>query len=352
MREPIQTPAGPLLRPPPLEAGDTLGVFTPSAPGHVRFREKYLHGTRQMEALGFRVKEGPLTARAASQGYRSGTPRERADELMALVLDDGVKGIVATIGGMNSSSLIPHLDFAAIRAHPKVICGYSDVTALHLAVLAFAGVSTFYGPAVMPSFGEWPAMLPETRESFLDAVQRHRAGPRELAPPTRWSAHFRDASTDAWRTVPRAFEAHAGWRVLRPGRASGPLIAANLNTLLAAAGTACFPELSGRVLMVEEMRAPWDVQERSFRHLQLLGAFERIAALVVGRPELPDAQGAPFGYDALLLEVLGEVEFPVVVDFDCGHTHPMLTLAQSTRVTVDADGPTARITLDEPMVAA
>ena len=129
----IETPAGPLLRPPPLEPGDTVGIFTPSAPAHVRFREKYLHGLRQMESLGFRVREGALTARATSQGYRSGTPRERAEELMALVLDPEVRGIVATIGGMNSSSLVPFLDFDAIRAHPKVICGYSDVTALHRA---------------------------------------------------------------------------------------------------------------------------------------------------------------------------------------------------------------------------
>ena len=348
---PIETPAGPLLRPPPLEPGDTVGIFTPSAPAHVRFREKYLHGLGQLRSLGFGVREGALTARAADQGYRSGTPRERAEELMALVLDPEVRGIVATIGGMNSSSLLPFLDFDAIRAHPKVICGYSDVTALHLAILARAGVSTFYGPAVVPSFGEWPEVLPETRDAFLDAVQRHRAGARELAPPPRWSAHFRDASTDAWRSIPREYRANGGWTVLRSGRTTAPLLAANLNTLLAAAGTTDFPDLRGRILLVEEMDAPWELQERSFRQLRATEALDGLAGLIVGKPESPDPQGAPFGYGELILEAVGEPACPVVLDFDCGHTHPMLTLAQLVTVTLDATAPRARIRIDEPMVA-
>jgi hypothetical protein len=67
-----------LVRPRPLEPGDTVGIFTPSFPAHVVFREKYVHGVAQLEALGFRVLEGPLTARASSEGYRSDSPRERA----------------------------------------------------------------------------------------------------------------------------------------------------------------------------------------------------------------------------------------------------------------------------------
>lgn len=340
----------PLLRPPPLEPGATLGVFTPSSPAHVWFREKYLHGLDQLRALGFRVVEGPLTARQTSQGYRSGTPVERAAELMALVEDPAVHGLVSTIGGMNSSSLIPYLDFARIRAHPKVVCGYSDVTALHLAILARSGVSTFYGPAVVPSFGEWPAVLPETADSFLDAVRRHRAGRRALQPPARWSSHVRDAATDAWKTEPRRWEPNPGWRALVPGRVTAPVVAANLDTLLSLAGTDCFPALDGVVLMIEEMHAPLRREERSLRQLHLLGVFDRIAGLIVCKPELFDAQGAPFGYDELVLEVAGRRGYPVVAGFDCGHTVPMLTLAQMARITVDAGPDRVAVTVEEPMV--
>src|SRR5438132_3967146 len=110
-----------LIRPPALCRGDTLGVFTPSLPANVLFRAKYEHGLEVLRRLGFHVVEGELTKRFVSEGYRSGTPRERAQELMALMLAPEVKGLIATMGGFNSSSMIPFLDFDAIRAHPKVI---------------------------------------------------------------------------------------------------------------------------------------------------------------------------------------------------------------------------------------
>jgi muramoyltetrapeptide carboxypeptidase len=216
-----------LIRPPALQPGDTVGIFTPSAPAHVRFRTKYLHGLSQLESLGFRVVEGPLTAAQTHHGYRSGSPEERAAEFMALIRDPAVKALISTIGGENSASMIPSLDFEAIRAHPKVICGYSDVTSLHLAILAHSGLSTFYGPAVVPSFGEWPEVLPETRDSFLDAVQQHRAGIRTLLPPFRWSTHFRDAATPAWKEEPRRFKQNRGWRVLSRGERGRSMFAAD-----------------------------------------------------------------------------------------------------------------------------
>jgi muramoyltetrapeptide carboxypeptidase len=341
----------PLLRPPALEPGDAISIFTPSAPAHLRFREKYLHGIRQLQALGFRVVEGPLTAAGTHEGYRAGPPEARAAEFMALVLDPEVKGLMSTIGGDNSASLIPHLDFDAIRAHPKVICGYSDVTSLHLAILARSGLSTFYGPALIPSFGEWPRVLPETRDSFLDAVSRHRTGARRLRPPARWSDHFRDAGTEAWRDEPRRFRSNRGWRVLSPGNATAPLVIANLATLCRNAGTPHFPELAGVVLLVEEMDAPLAREEANLRQLQLIGAFEELAGLIVGKPERFDAQGAPFGYHDLVREVVGRRRYPVVVDFDCGHTHPMITLAQRTPISLTAtDEYDVSIGIEEPMI--
>lgn len=101
--------------------------------------------------------------------------------------------------------MIPYLDFKVIRDNPKIICGYSDVTSLHLAVLAYSGLRTFYGPAIMPSFGEWPDILEDTRNSFLEAVQTHRSGTRRLEIPKRWSNHFRSAATSAWKDEPRKF---------------------------------------------------------------------------------------------------------------------------------------------------
>lgn len=341
-----------ILRPRPLMPGETVGICTPSTPANVLYRKKYLHGISQVESLGFNTLEGSLTASRRTQGYRAGTPQERAGEFMELILNPEVRCIITTIGGNNSSSMIPYLDFDAIRANPKIVCGYSDITSLHLALLAYSGLSTFYGPAVMPSFGEWPTMLPETKDSFLDAVQRHRSGSRTLNPPTRWSNHFRDAKTDAWKTEPRHYEPNPGWRVLNSGAASGPIVAANLNTLLTSAGTSYFPNLDGVVLMIEDAVAPIMIEERGLRQLDLMGVFDRITGLIVGKPEVYRSEGAPFSYDDLILEVVGPREYPIVSEFDCSHTCPMLTIAQMTPITLTArEGYDVEFVVERPMVA-
>ena len=344
-----------LTRPPALLPGDTIGICTPSFPAHVAFRAKYLHGVAELTRLGFRVIEGSLTARATTQGARSGSPQDRAAEINELFANREVRAIITTIGGSNSSSLVPYLDFAAVRANPKIPCGYSDITSLHLAFMRHAGLSTFYGPAVMPSFGEWPELPYEMVDSFLDATMRHLAGPRELVAPSRWSRHMRDARTDAWRTVPRTREPHAGWRTVVRGISEGPALALNLSTLRSNTGTAEMPDFDGAVLFIEEMSSSPTLAERAFRHLAALGVFSKIAWLVWGRVEhWPDESCALLVEEILLEAIRGELgrdpSFPIATDFDCCHTTPMLTLAQGRRVRLDAHGETASVTVLEPAV--
>jgi muramoyltetrapeptide carboxypeptidase LdcA involved in peptidoglycan recycling len=309
-----------------------------------------LHGIAVLTSLGFEVVEGSLTRRAVAEGYRAGSPRERAAELMELFADQRVRGIVTTIGGSNSSSLIPYLDFDVVRANPKVFCGYSDVTSLHLAFLTYAGLATFYGPAVVPSFGDWPTILPETRDAFLAATTDASEAERELVPPAQFSRHVRDARTSAWQTEPRGFEENRGPFAIVEGTVEGPCVVASLNTLLSAAGTRYFPPLDGRILIVEQMNAKLSQEERAFRHLEQLGAFEQVAALVVGKPEVYENEGAPFDYADLVREIVPLGRFPVVFDFDCGHTMPMFTIAQETRLRVEATRERTRVWVCEAAV--
>ena len=102
-----------IVRPARLRRGDIIGVCSPSFPAHVHFREKYMHGVRELEACGFGVVEGALTRAATAQGYRTGSPQARADELMGLFENASVRAIITTIGGATSASLIPYLDGAS-----------------------------------------------------------------------------------------------------------------------------------------------------------------------------------------------------------------------------------------------
>jgi muramoyltetrapeptide carboxypeptidase LdcA involved in peptidoglycan recycling len=324
------------LKPHRLNVGDTIGIFTPSSPSYKANEELFLNGVKNLEKLGFKVKLGFLTKSRSSQGYRSGSPKDRAKEFMDLIRDDEVKCLISTIGGMNSNSMIPYLDFDLIRDKRKIICGYSDVTSLHLSIMKFSGLSTFYGPALMTWFGEYPDGINESVDSFLEVATNLDKSSRTLTPFSKWSNHMRDWSNGDWKNIPRQWNENSGWKVLSTGEVEAEIVVANLNTLMSSAGTSYFPELEGKILLIEEMAAPWSREERSLTQLKLMGVFEKISGLIMGRPEFPDAEGAEFSLEDLLVEILGKVDYPVITDFDCSHTVPMHTIAQRSRISLKA----------------
>ncbi len=127
-----------ILKPKSLAPGDTIGIFTPSWPANVHLRNKYLHALDQIEKSGFQYCEGTLIKSLKSNGYRSADPKARAQEFMELLCKPNIKCLMVTIGGWNSSSLIPYLDFDEIRKQRKIVCGYSDTTSLQMAILKYS----------------------------------------------------------------------------------------------------------------------------------------------------------------------------------------------------------------------
>ena len=135
-----------------LNHGDTIGFFSPSSPITATVPTRYETAKQYLGSKGFKIKEGKLTGK--QDFYRSGTIQERVAEFNALLRDPEVRCIMSTIGGFNSNAMLPYIDYDAFRADPKIIIGYSDVTAVLFALYAQTGIPTFYGPAVVPSFGE------------------------------------------------------------------------------------------------------------------------------------------------------------------------------------------------------
>ncbi|MDG0817197.1 S66 peptidase family protein [Bdellovibrio svalbardensis] len=326
-----------VIKPRALKIGDTIGIFTPSSPAYQWNEGLFLNGLETLKRLGFKVKLGNLTARRGHQGYRSGTPKDRADEFMSLIRDPEVNALMSTIGGMNSSSLIPFLDFDLIRKERKLICGFSDVTSLHVSILKFAGLRTLYGPSVMCWFGDWPNGVEESSAWFLDAAVNHKSGVRSVDAPSRWSNHKRRWDNDEWKTLPRAWQKNDGWRVLTPGSVEAPILALNLNTLMSSAGTSFWPDFSRKVLLLEDMEAPLSRTERSLQQLKLIGVFDQISGLVIGKPEVYNQEGAPFNYEDLFQEIIGPRRYPIIYNFDCSHTVPMISVPQLSPIRLVAE---------------
>ncbi len=324
------------IRPKALNRGDVVGVFSPSWPAHILIREKYESGIKTLTKLGFKIKEGFLTQKSISQGYRTGTAQERAKEFMDLIIDVNVKCIISIIGGHNSSSLLPYLDFSAIRQNPKIICGYSDMTSIMLSILTQSGLRCFYGPAIAPSFGEPNNKY--TIKSFIDSVTDKKNTNRFLYPPEYWSNHFIDASNQNWQNINRNFQKNEGWKILNNGTVEANVIPVNLDTFLRLAGTKYFPNLENKILMIEEADASYNKFERNLSHLKLIGVFEYISGLIISKPEKADRCGANFTLEELILEFIGkDLNIPVISNFDCGHTFPMITLQQNIKVKIIAE---------------
>lgn len=266
---------------------------------------------------------------------------------MELFLDPAIDGIMTTIGGSCSISVIEYLDFSAIAQHPKVFCGYSDITSLHMALMVKAGLRTFYGPALVPSFGEHPDILEYSKQSFLDTVVRPFTGPRTLQPPSEWSNQLRDAFTDEWKTGQRKMQPNSGWSIVRQGHVEAPLVAVNLNTFSNTLGTDVQPNLNGCILLIEEMTSLLEMEERKLWQLRRAGVFDQIQGLIVSKPDSFDACKADFRYTDILLEATNGYKFPIMTEFDCGHTYPMITVAQGTRTRLDCDGKVPEVTVLE-----
>lgn len=327
------------MLPAKLKRGDIIAVFSPSSPATVTAETRYLRGKAYLEGKGFIVREGMLTGKR--DFYRSGTIAQRAEEFNALLRDPEVRCVMAAIGGMNSNSLLPYIDYDAIRHDPKIIIGYSDVTALLLGIYAKTGLTTYYGPAVVASFGELPPFVDETFEYFSDIVTGRSALPHTLPTPESWTDEF-----ISWQTQDRSKTPVKNRLVtVSPGKAAGRLIGGNLNTMQGIWGTEYMPQIeSGDILLIEDSLKDAADAERSFSLLKLSGVFDRIGGLILGKHEKFDDLGTGRMPHEILQEVMGEARFPVLAQFDCCHTHPMLTLPIGCNALLDADGQTLTLT--------
>lgn len=321
-----------------LRKGDTIAVFSPSSPATATAERRYQRGKKYLEEKGFYFLEGSLTGK--SDFYRSGSISERAEEFNMLIKNPKVKCIMAAIGGMNSNSLLPYLDYESIKKNPKIIIGYSDVTALLLGIYAQTGLITYYGPAVVASFGEFPPFVDETYRYFEDIVTEKLSIPHVFPTPQEWTDEFID-----WETQDRGKIGVQNQLItLCGGTAEGTLIGGNLNTMQGIWGTKYFPEIKkGTILFIEDSLKDAADIERSFSLLKCSGVFERIGGLILGKHEKFDSLGTGRKPYEILQEVMGEVHFPVLAEFDCCHTHPMLTMPIGARVKLDADRQTVTL---------
>ncbi len=322
------------ILPAALAPGDRVAVITPSWGGPGSFPVRF---DRALTALAGRLDLAGRPTRHAhgNLDWRSALAAQRADDINQAFQDDTIAGILCAIGGDHAAQVLPLLDWATIASHPKVFCGYSDATVLHHAIYAVTGMTTFYGPAVLTQFGEWPDPEDYTVDHFRSVTMTARpAGPVPRAgyvvdEPGDWAA--------ARPSRARARGPAIGRTVLRPGSGAGPLLAACLPSALQLLGTPWRPTYDGHVLVIETPPAyrPADA-DRDLTHLRNAGCLNELAALVVGRPPGMSEEDRQ-RLHAVVLDAVADFGYPVLAGVECGHTDPMATLPIGVACTVDGD---------------
>jgi muramoyltetrapeptide carboxypeptidase len=306
------------LRPRRLQPGDTVALINPS--GAVYERAPYTIAAESLQAMGFKVREAPnLRAR---YGQLAGTDAQRAADVNAMFADPGVQGILALTGGSGGNRILPLLDYELIRRAPKVLGGFSDITALINAVHAKTGLVTFHAPVAA---SEWNAFSVEHfRGTVVDAQPMLLANPREADD----------------NIVPR----HNRITTLRGGKARGRLLGGNLAVLTSMAGSPYWPAFDGAILFLEDINEYIYRIDRCLSTLRLTGALSHLAGVVLGRFTKCEPGE---GYGSLTLDEVFDDYFmplnvPVYSGALFGHIRRKFTLPVGLDVEIDADAGTLR----------
>jgi len=327
-----------MILPKALKYGDTIGIYSPSSPVTYTSSKRFERAKLYLEQKGFHILEGSLTGQY--DYYRSGSIKERAEELNDLIRNPNVSCIMSTIGGLNSNSLLPYIDYETFQKNPKIMIGYSDTTALLLGIYAKTGIPTFYGPALVPSFGEFEPFVDCTYKYFADTLLTDQHLPYNINQPLFWSDEFinREEKTKEKDLRPN------NWISVIGGKATGRIIGGNLNTIQGIWGSPYMPLIQdGDILFIEDSSKDAATIERSFSLLKINGVFDKVSGIILGKHEQFDDCGTNRKPYEILLEVLQNQKLPFLADFDCCHTHPMITLPIGIQVEMDATNKTIQI---------
>lgn len=303
----MNSASSPLL-PRALRPGDQVVLVSPSGP--VR-PEHVAVGVELLRSWGLTVTLG---AHAYDRdGFLAGADADRLADLDAALRDPAVRAVLCTRGGYGAQRIVDGLDPAVVRRDPTIVLGFSDITALHLALWRTARLATLHGPAFALRTAPTPATVAALRAALFDAEP----------------------------AVVRASAAEPTVAVTTAGRASGRLTGGNLAMLTASLGTPDAPDTDGAILLLEDVAEPPYKVDRMLTHLHRAGRLAKVAGVAVG--QFTDCDGT----DPTVLDVLAErlhgLGVPVLGGLPVGHGADRYTVPLGTRAVLDADAGTLTV---------
>lgn len=299
-----------------LKPGGEIRVVSPARSLAIISKDVRRIAQERLEEFGFKV----TFAQHAEEkdAFNSSSIQSRIEDLHDAFRDKNVKAILTAIGGFSSNQLLQYLDYDLIRQNPKILCGFSDITALANAITAKTGLITYSGPH-FSTFGMLKGSE-YTIEHFQKCLMTEQ--PFDVTPSEFWS-------DDHWyeNQKKRNFRKHQGFLVINPGKASGTIIGGNLCTLNLLQGTAFMPSLEGSILFLEDdYESLPHTFDRYLQSLIHLPGFAGVRGIIIG-----SFQSASKMTNELLTQIIKTKkelnDIPVVANVNFGHTTPHITFA-------------------------
>ncbi len=304
-----------LIKPKRLRPGMTIGLVAPasSAP-----EDEDLEAAMDLvRSLGFAVK--PAANLFSRTQYLAGTDQQRADDLNAMFADPAIDAIFCERGGYGSGRLLRYLDYDTIAANPKVIMGYSDITAILNAIHLRTGMVTFHGPIAGANYSEYT--LEQYRRVLVEPSQTTLIG----EPPV-------------FATRPGVVERANRLTRIVSGVAEGHLLGGNLSLLVTLLGTPYAPRFEGAILFLEDVYEPPYSVDRMLTHLWMAGALEQVAGIALGKFTDGETNNNTFSMEHVLRDRLEPLGIPVLRGAMIGHIEDktVVPLGVNARLDVDA----------------
>lgn len=297
------------LKPKRLNPKDVIGLISPaSSPDEFLRVEK---GVKYLESLGYRVKVGNNVGKG--YGYLAGTDQERLDDLHSMFKDKTVKAIFTLRGGYGAFRMLDKINYNLIKNNPKIFVGYSEITALQMAFLEKAGLITFAGPMVAVDF--YQEISSFTNEMFWASITSNKKIGKLTYPEDQKPS------------------------CLVKGIASGRIIGGNLAVFTALLGTPYFPNLTGKILMIEDIgELPYRI-DRMLNQLRLSGAFNKVKGVIIGRfvdchEYDPNKKTLTLG--EVIEHYISSLKKPSIYTFPHGHIKDFVTIPFGIRVNLNA----------------
>jgi muramoyltetrapeptide carboxypeptidase LdcA involved in peptidoglycan recycling len=297
-----------------LKPGDEVRIVAPAESLSIISKEGVELAQERLEKLGLKVSYGKNIHE--QDEFDSSSVQSRVEDIHDAFKDENVKGILTVVGGYNTNQILSYLDYELIKNNPKILCGFSDITALQGAIFRKIGLVTYSGPH-FSSFGMVEGFS-YTLEYFKKALMQDEEF--TIKPSEQWS-------DDLWfiDQEDRKFIDNKGYFVINEGEAEGTIVGDNLCTLNLLQGTGFMPSLKGAILFIEDdSECTSGIFDRDLQSLMHLDDFKNVKAIVIGRFQ----KDSKISIEKLKTMIKAKKELqniPIVANIDFGHTSPKIT---------------------------